>query len=258
MSTKNRMYQENHARDCEEKQELRRICCEQSDRVRQLRIDELSAQKKENPSTMNQLLSQIQELQDRMKKIILWSWDSEQLWNVPRFQSTSENSSPRGVISRDSCLPHNTWNSWCAWGNVFEDLKGHPNHSSRIQGIWHHLLSNWDQVTPQIPWDMDKDWEENRRVQQNRLLDVPGIMRPGILCIILKELILEIVSWTLRGMLSRNCISENSQTRWRPVLESQLQDRRACEHTVPSTRNVVDRWSGDGKINRRSYHVAVN
>ena len=45
--------------------------------------------------------------------------------------------------------------------------------------------------------------------------------------------------------------------RWRPVLESQLQGRRACEHTVPSTHNVVDRWSGDGKINARSCNVAV-
>ena len=63
--------------------------------------------------------------------------------------------------------------------------KGHLHHSSRIQGIWHHLLSNWDQVTPGIPWDMEKDWEENRRVQENRLLDGPGILRPGILCIIL-------------------------------------------------------------------------
>ena len=36
------------------------------DRVRHLRIDDLSMHKKENPSTAKQLLSQIQELQDNV------------------------------------------------------------------------------------------------------------------------------------------------------------------------------------------------
>ena len=44
LSTQNRIYQEHHARDCQEIEELRRTCCEQADRVRQLRIDELSTQ----------------------------------------------------------------------------------------------------------------------------------------------------------------------------------------------------------------------
>ena len=35
---------------------------------------------------------------------------------------------------------------------------------------------------------------------------------PGILYVILEELIFKIVRWKLRGFLSRNCISENSQT----------------------------------------------
>ena len=40
---------------------------------------------------------------------------------------------------------------------------------------------------------MEKDWDENRRVQQYRLQDLPGSLKPGILCIILEELILKIV-----------------------------------------------------------------
>ena len=59
---------------------------------------------------------------------------------------------------------------------------------------------------------MEKDWDENRRVKQYRLFDLPGIMRPGILCNVLEELILKIEWWKLRSMLSRNCISENSET----------------------------------------------
>ena len=47
------IYQEHHARDCQEIEEQRRNCCKQADRVRQWRIDELSLQKKENPSSVN-------------------------------------------------------------------------------------------------------------------------------------------------------------------------------------------------------------
>ena len=46
--------------------------------------------------------------------------------------------------------------------------------------------------------------------------------------------------------------------RWLSMLENQFQDHSVCEYTVPSTPNVVDQWSGDGEINRRSDDVAVN
>ena len=47
LTTKSRLYQENHALDCKDIEELRRICREETERVRQLRTDELYAQKKE-------------------------------------------------------------------------------------------------------------------------------------------------------------------------------------------------------------------
>ena len=46
---RSRLYQENHAKDCQEIEELRRICCEETDRARQLRIDELSMHQERNP-----------------------------------------------------------------------------------------------------------------------------------------------------------------------------------------------------------------
>ena len=57
LTMKSNLYQENHARNCQEIEELRRICCKQAERVSQLRIDDISMQKEENPSTVNQLLS---------------------------------------------------------------------------------------------------------------------------------------------------------------------------------------------------------
>ena len=47
-------------------EELRRICCVEADRARQLKLDEPSVRQKENPFTVNQLMAQIQELQDKV------------------------------------------------------------------------------------------------------------------------------------------------------------------------------------------------
>ena len=111
LKTKSRLYQENHALDCLAIEELRRICHEETERARQLRTDEFCAQKKEEPSAMNQLLSQIWTLQD-----------SEELWNVPRSPQPSRIPSPRGMLSRDSGLPHHTRNSMGTSGKF---LKNH-------------------------------------------------------------------------------------------------------------------------------------
>ena len=49
LTMKSKLYQEHHARVCQEIEELQRICCKQADRVRQLGIDELSMQRKRTP-----------------------------------------------------------------------------------------------------------------------------------------------------------------------------------------------------------------
>ena len=41
LELRNRFFQEDHARDCQEIEELRRVCCEEADRARQARIDEI-------------------------------------------------------------------------------------------------------------------------------------------------------------------------------------------------------------------------
>ena len=97
LAMKSRLYQESHAKDCFGIEELQRICFEETERARQLRTDGLNAQKKDEPSPVNQFLSQIQYLQGEClerRERILRSGDSEQLWNVPRSQSTLENSEP--------------------------------------------------------------------------------------------------------------------------------------------------------------------
>ena len=65
LDVRKRAFQEDRARDCQGIEELRRICRAEADRARQLKLDELSMQQRENPSTVNQLLAQIQDLQDK-------------------------------------------------------------------------------------------------------------------------------------------------------------------------------------------------
>ena len=66
LTTKSRLYQENHASDCMEKRNCGEFVMKRRKRVRQLRTDELYAQKKEEPHTMNQLFSRIRTLQDKV------------------------------------------------------------------------------------------------------------------------------------------------------------------------------------------------
>ena len=63
---RSRAFQEDRARRCQETEDLRRICCTEAGRARQMRIDELSTQKGESTSTVNQLMVRIQEQQDEV------------------------------------------------------------------------------------------------------------------------------------------------------------------------------------------------
>ena len=95
-------FQEDRARICQEIEELRMMCCTEG-RARQLRI-ELSTQEEESESTVNQLMVEIQELQDKDTSLndarefydletVSSSWLSHvpsQLVSIP---------SPRGLIS---------------------------------------------------------------------------------------------------------------------------------------------------------------
>ena len=133
---KNRAFQENHARSCQEIEELQRICCAEADRARQLRINELLTKKEERKSTVNQLMLQIQELQDKMNS----GNDAEEFYN-PETASSSGFShvpsqpmsilSPRGMIRRDSCLQLAARNSLGTSGHVLADLPapGEPSQA---------------------------------------------------------------------------------------------------------------------------------
>ena len=148
---RNRLYQESHTRTCQEIEELRRICCEEADRARQARNDELCLHQEGAPTTVSQLLNskpgftEQGEVLVRCKRISR-SWHSEQLWSVPRSQSTLGYSESRTMPCRDSGLPHDTRNVMGTPGKVLKAYLLEKDHSqlssSKLQGIWHHLLAD--------------------------------------------------------------------------------------------------------------------
>ena len=69
LEMRNRAPQEDRARNCQESEKLRRVCCAEAERPRQPRSDALSTQKEESKSTVNQLMVQIQEQQDKVNSL---------------------------------------------------------------------------------------------------------------------------------------------------------------------------------------------
>ena len=113
LEMRNKASQEDRARNCQESEELPRFCRTEAEGVRQLRSEELSAQKEQSKSTVHQLMVQIQELQDKVN-----SMNDAKEFCDPETASSSGLShvpsqpmsipSPRGMINRDSCLQLDT------------------------------------------------------------------------------------------------------------------------------------------------------
>ena len=122
---RNRLFRENKAKDCQEKEASRRFFCEEADRARQARNDELSLRQERNPTTASQLLTQIQDLQNKVNSLsdARANYDPEAAsssgaTHVPSQPCTFP--SPRTMPCRDSGSPHNTRNFMEPSGNVFE------------------------------------------------------------------------------------------------------------------------------------------
>ena len=126
LELRNGLFQENHARDCQQIEELRSSCCEDVDRTRRVKSDELSMQQERNPTTVSQMMAQIRELQNNVNSLsdarenfrIL---NQETALERPTFPiKTSTILSSRTLPRCDSGLPRNTQNCSGLMGNVFE------------------------------------------------------------------------------------------------------------------------------------------
>ena len=127
LEMRNGLLRENRAKDCQEIEELRRICCEETDRARRARIDKVSMQQGRNPTTVSQLLTQIQDLQNKVNSLS----DAREFYDPETASSPGASHvpsqrltipSPRTMPCRESGLPLDTRNIMGTSGNVFERL----------------------------------------------------------------------------------------------------------------------------------------
>ena len=94
---RNRLFQESRARNCQGTEELRRICCEETEKGRQLRIDDLSVQQERNPTTVSQLVTQILDLQNKANSMA----DAREFYDP----ETASSSTPSHVPSQPLNIP---------------------------------------------------------------------------------------------------------------------------------------------------------
>ena len=123
MELRSRFFQEDHATDCQEIEELRSVCCEEADRARQARGDKLSSQQERNPTAVSQVIAQIRELQNKMdslsdaREFYYPEWGSSSgATHVP--DQTSTTLSSRTLPRCDSGLPRDT--HICTDGKYFD------------------------------------------------------------------------------------------------------------------------------------------
>ena len=153
LGLRNRPHQENHARYCQEIQELRIICCEETDRARQARVHELPMQQQRNPTTVSQLLTQIQEFLSKVNSLSdagefydPESGSSAGATHVPSQPSTFP--SPRTLPRCDSGLPRNTKNCRGTSGNVSERPPVQEGLSSTVFHNSKNLASSSQDLRP--------------------------------------------------------------------------------------------------------------
>ena len=150
--------------------------------------NELYVQKREELSTMNQLLSQIWTLQDKVNAL-----NEEKECTIRRQRAAVECPtfpvnppripSPRGMLSRDSGLPHFSRSSMGTSGNVFESPSARQITSPSLPGIATRHgegLRREPQSTtiPTLPFTRNRDtWNSTRRsggnYSQNCTIETP-------------------------------------------------------------------------------------
>ena len=176
---RNRLSRANSAKDCQDIEELSRICCEETDRARQLKMDELSMQQVRNPTAVSQLLTQIQDVQNKVNSLsdAREFYDSETATHGSSQPSTL--ASPRTIRSRDSGVPHDTRNVMGTPGNVFERLRAREGRTSTLFNKSQNLASFSQELRLDIPGNTKRPQSEMRREPQNSSILVPRFQSGG-------------------------------------------------------------------------------
>ena len=172
LEKRRRLFRENHAKDCQAIEELRRVCCEETDRARQAWIDASKEGSYYCESTIesNSGFCRTRWIPCQMQENFTILRQRAALEHPafpvnPFFSSLS----PRTMPCCDSGLPHDTRNAMGSSGKFLDDFlleKDELLLSWTIQRIWHPLLKNWDLILKEVQRGRRVNWDENHRIRQ--------------------------------------------------------------------------------------------
>ena len=154
LELRNMLFQEDHARDCQEIEELKILYASREESYDREPIDD------SNPGCVR----------------ILRSRNSERLWSDPRSQSTLLFPSPRTMPCRDSGLLHDTRNIMGTSGNVFERPLAQEGLSSTIFNNSKNLASSSQELRPDT-FETARKNSEMRRESLNTKISSPHFQR---------------------------------------------------------------------------------
>ena len=210
----NRLCRENRAKDSPKIGELRTICCEETDRAGQARIDEWCMHQERNPTTVSQFLAQIHDLQNKMRDnfAIL---NERAVLERPTFPSQpSTIPSPRTAPRCVSGLPRETRNFTDTSGNICERPPAQEGRSSTFfnnSRIWHHRLRDWDLILQEVQGNKRVRWDENRGIRQYLCHASKVEVEYWIIMV---EFILTVVWLITRDVQTQKCIWDFLWTPW--------------------------------------------
>ena len=209
-------------------------------------------QQERNPTTLNQMMTQIRELQNKVNSLS----DAREFEN-----SLNQGAAPERLLfwvlepCRAAILDCRVIHK-IVWETLKNDhllKKGYPLQSSTVQRIWHHPLRNWGFVLPELQERKRVKWKESRWIRRF-LFTISNV--EVACCIILVELILTVMMDYQRIPISK-CILGNSWLCGISKLESQLQDWGFSENSRSSSHYALDRRSWDCKVNWRTCDITI-
>ena len=254
---RNRLFRANQAKDCQEIEELRRFSWEETNKARQARIDELSMRQQRNPETVNQLLTQIQELQNKVNSLsdAREFYDPEireQLWSDPRSESTLYCSESQNHASLRFWIAARYTDFTGTSGNVLEHRpaqEGRPIYNLQQFkgfGIVFSGIETWYCRNSKEAGE----WNEKRTAEYvNPFTTFPRW-----------RWYVESYWWNLFSQWSDFGIA-SGKIFWLfgiSKLESQFQDWSLFENSISSSHTALDQRSWDGKVNWRTYDIAID
>ena len=139
------------------------------------------------------------------------------------------------MISRDSCLPHDTRNSMGPSGNVFENLPARDGPSSAF------LENSKSLASTSCGLRQRNTGDESRRILQYQLFVLPKGLEYGTLYLVLEELILKkLYDGNSEVFYLGTASRKFPRLSGLPVLEGQLQDRSVCKHCPTLTMSWIE------------------